>query len=89
MEASAMREIKFLLAIWKTNLLSIMEFRVSFLTQVIGMILNDFIYFAIWIIFFKTFNEVRGWGIDDMYITYGVQCLRTGGSPVRQCLQPE
>jgi ABC-2 type transport system permease protein len=36
------------------------------------MILNDFIYFAIWMIFFKTFNEVRGWGIDDMYITYGV-----------------
>jgi len=67
-----MREIKFLFAIWKTNLLSIMEFRVPFLTQVIGMILNDFIYFAIWIIFFKTFNEVRGWGIDDMYITYGV-----------------
>ncbi len=67
-----MREIKFLLAIWKTNLLSIMEFRGPFLTQVIGMILNDFIYFAIWIIFFKTFKEVRGWGIDDMYITYGV-----------------
>lgn len=67
-----LREIKFLFAIWKTNLLSIMEFRIPFLTQVIGMILNDFIYFAIWIIFFRTFNEVRGWGIDDMYVTYGV-----------------
>ena len=67
-----MREIKFLLAIWKTNLLAIMEFRGPFLTQVIGMMLNDFIYFAIWIIFFNSFNEVRGWGIDDMYITYGV-----------------
>ena len=67
-----MREIKFLLAIWKTNLLSIMEFRIPFLTQVIGMMLNDFIYFAIWIIFFNTFNEVRGWGINDMYITYGI-----------------
>ena len=67
-----MREIKFLLAIWKTNLLSIMEFRIPFLTQVIGMMLNDFIYFAIWIIFFRTFKEVNGWGIDDMYITYGV-----------------
>jgi ABC-2 type transport system permease protein len=36
------------------------------------MMLNDFIYFAIWIIFFNTFNEVRGWGINDMYITYGI-----------------
>ena len=67
-----MRELKFLLAVWKTNLLSIMEYRVAFLTQVIGMMLNNFIYFAIWIIFFERFKEVRGWGISDMYITYGV-----------------
>jgi len=67
-----MRELKFLLAIWKTNLLSVMEYRIPFLIQVIGMMLNDFIYFAIWIIFFNSFEEVRGWGIDDMYITYGV-----------------
>lgn len=67
-----MRELRFLFAVWKTNLLSIMEYRVPFLTQVIGMMLNDFIYFAIWIIFFDRFKEVRGWGIGDMYITYGV-----------------
>jgi ABC-2 type transport system permease protein len=67
-----MREIKFLLAVWKANLQSIMEYRVSFLTQVFGMMLNNFIYFAIWIIFFDRFKEVRGWGISDMYITYGV-----------------
>src|SRR5215207_10978584 len=67
-----MRELKFLLAVWKTNILSVMEYRVSFLMQVIGMMLNNFIYFAIWIIFFDRFKEVRGWGIADMYITYGV-----------------
>jgi len=66
------RELKFLLAVWKTNLLSVLEYRVSFLTQAIGMMLNNFIYFAIWIIFFERFKEVRGWGIDDMYITFGV-----------------
>ncbi len=67
-----MRELKFLLAVWQANLQSIMEYRVSFLTQVIGMMLNNFIYFAIWIIFFDRFKNVRGWGIGDMYITYGV-----------------
>src|SRR5829696_3023246 len=67
-----MRELKFLLAVWQANLQSIMEYRVAFLTQVIGMILNNFIYFAIWIIFFDRFKEVRGWGISDIYITYGV-----------------
>lgn len=66
------KELKFILAIWKVNLLSVMEYRVSFLTQAIGMMANDFMYFVIWIIFFDRFKDVRGWGIQDMYITYGV-----------------
>jgi ABC-2 type transport system permease protein len=67
-----MRELKFLLAIWKANLLSAMEYRVAFLTQAVGMMLNDFMYFIIWIIFFDRFKEVRGWGVNDMFLTYGV-----------------
>ena len=67
-----MKELKFLFAVWQANLQSVMEYRVSFLTQVIGMMLNNFIYFAIWIIFFDRFKEVRGWGISDMYLTFGV-----------------
>ncbi|MBI5842610.1 MAG: ABC-2 family transporter protein [Chloroflexi bacterium] len=67
-----MKEFKFLLAIWKANLQSVMEYRASFLLQVLGMMANNFIYFAIWIIFFNRFKEVRGWGIGDMYVTFGV-----------------
>lgn len=67
-----MKELRFLLAIWKANLLSAMEYRVAFLSQAIGMMVNDFMYFVIWIIFFDRFNDVRGWGLSDMYVTYGV-----------------
>ncbi len=67
-----MKEFKFLLAVWKANLQSVMEYRASFLLQVLGMMANNFIYFAIWIIFFNRFKEVRGWGIGDMYVTFGV-----------------
>ena len=67
-----MKEFKFLVAIWKTNLQSAMEYRAAFLTQAIGMMLNNFIYFAIWIIFFDKFKDVRGWGVNDMYVTFGV-----------------
>lgn len=73
-----MNELKFLLAVWKANLLSIMEYRAAFLSQVIGMIANDFIYFAIWIIFFQRFKDVRGWGINDMYLTFGVLASSVG-----------
>lgn len=67
-----MRELKFIFAVWKANLQSLMEYRASFLTQMIGMMMNDFMYFAIWIIFFQRFKDVNGWGVGDMYITYGV-----------------
>lgn len=67
-----MKEFKFLLAVWKANLLSAMEYRAAFLSQAIGMMVNDFMYFVIWIIFFDRFQDVRGWGIHDMYLTYGV-----------------
>ncbi|MGE5251620.1 MAG: ABC transporter permease [Bacteroidota bacterium] len=64
--------LRFLTAVWKANLQSVMEYRAAFLTQVIGMMVNNFIYFAIWIIFFQRFKEVRGWGLSDMWVTYGV-----------------
>ncbi|HSL29941.1 MAG TPA: ABC-2 family transporter protein [Anaerolineales bacterium] len=67
-----MKELRFLLAVWKANLLSAMEYRAAFLSQAIGMMVNDFMYFVIWIIFFDRFNDVRGWELSDMYVTYGV-----------------
>lgn len=67
-----MKELKFLLALWKANLLSAMEYRTAFLSQAIGMMVNDFMYFLIWIIFFDRFKDVRGWELHDMYLTFGV-----------------
>ncbi len=73
-----MKEWKFLLAVWKTNLESVMEYRVSFLSQVIGMMLNNGIYFVVWVIFFDRFQSVRGWGLSDMFVTFGVTCCAFG-----------
>jgi ABC-2 type transport system permease protein len=62
----------FLGALWKANLLSAMEYRLSFLSQVFGMILNDAVYFLFWVIFFDKFKEVRGWVINDMFLMFGI-----------------
>ena len=67
-----MREIKFLLAVWKANLQSVMEYRGAFLLQAFGMMINNGIYFLIWVIFFDRFKDVRGWQLGDMFVTYGV-----------------
>jgi len=62
----------FLIALWKANLLSAMEYRTAFLSQVIGMVLNDAVYFLFWVIFFNKFKEVRGWGLSDMFLMFGI-----------------
>ncbi len=73
-----MSSIKFILAIWKTNLQAAMEYRASFLTQTIGMMLNNTMYFIIWVVFFDRFKDVRGWGLSDMYVTFGVSASAFG-----------
>jgi ABC-2 type transport system permease protein len=65
-------EFKFLLAVWKANLQSVMEYRGAFLLQAFGMIANNAIYFLIWVIFFDRFKDVRGWQLGDMFVTFGI-----------------
>jgi ABC-2 type transport system permease protein len=71
MEAEV-KEMRFLAALWKTNLASAMEYRAAFISQTIGMILNDGVYFLVWIIFFERFQDIRGWQLTDMFLVFGV-----------------
>lgn len=49
-----------------------MEYRASFLTQVLGMMLNDGAYFIFWIIFFDRFQQIQGWRLSDMFLLFGL-----------------
>jgi len=72
------REMSFLLALWKANLLAAMEYRVPFIFQVLGMILNNGVYFIFWMIFFDRFEQVRGWELRDMFLLFGVVAVSFG-----------
>ncbi|MBX3014217.1 MAG: ABC-2 family transporter protein [Caldilineaceae bacterium] len=74
------RELQFLLAIWQANLLAAMEYRVAFLSQVIGMMLNNAIYFVFWILFFDRFQAVQGWALNDMLLLFGVVATGFGAA---------
>ena len=65
------RELRFLRALWRANLLSLMEYRASFLMAVFGMMLNNAAYFVFWFIFFDRFKDVQGWQLDDMFVLFG------------------
>jgi len=59
-------------ALWKANLLAAMEYRVSFVSQIVGMMLNNAVYFLFWVIFFNRFQSVRGWELRDMFLLFGI-----------------
>jgi ABC-2 type transport system permease protein len=58
--------------LWRVNLQSAAEYRAAFLTQVLGMMLNNAAYFAFWVLFFQRFGAVRGWDLQDMMRLFGV-----------------
>ncbi len=72
------RELTFLFALWKANLLAAMEYRTAFLSQVVGMMLNNAVYFVFWVIFFDRFKEIRGWGLEEMFFLFGVVAASFG-----------
>ena len=74
------RELTFLLALWKANLLAAMEYRVSFISQVVGMMLNNAVYFVFWVIFFDRFKQIRGWGVEEIFFLFGVVATSFGVS---------
>ena len=73
-----MRELRFLVALWKANLLAAMEYRTAFVSQVAGMMLNNAIYFVFWLLFFGRFPNVRGWSLPDMFLLFGVVAVAFG-----------
>jgi len=80
MAVNMQRELKFLIAIWKTNLQAALEYRGAFIAQIFGMILNNGFYFIFWIIFFDQFDEIRGWGLSDMFLVFGIAAASFGAT---------
>ena len=65
-------------ALWRVNLLSAMEYRVPFIMQIGGMMLNNVIYFAFWVLFFDRFEEVQGWTLRDMMLLFAIVATGLG-----------
>ena len=60
------------------NLASAMEYRVSFISQIVGMFINNGIYFVFWIIFFNQFGTVRGYNTDEIFLLFAIVTLGYG-----------
>lgn len=67
-----MRTLQFLLLLTRTNLRASLELRAAFLLQAGFMAANNLIYLGVWWVFFHRFHDLRGFGMQDMALTYGV-----------------
>jgi ABC-2 type transport system permease protein len=71
-------ELIFLVAQWKANFASAMEYRAAFISQIVGMFINNAVYFAFWLVFFDRFKQIRGWGASDMFLLMSIVALGYG-----------
>ena len=65
-------ELVFLIAQWKANFASAMEYRAAFISQIVGMFVNDIVFILFWVVFFDRFKQVRGWGVGDILLLNAV-----------------
>ena len=65
-------EIGFITHLIRLNLASNMEYRASFLSQAVGMFLNNGIYFVFWLLFFDKFEAIRGYGIQQIFLLFAI-----------------
>lgn len=62
----------FLLAMMRTNFAMAVEYRSSFVTQVIGMMINNSMWVFFWILYFEKFPVLNGWGRQDLLVLWAV-----------------
>lgn len=73
--STVVKYIKLGLEIKKLTILTAMEYRTSFLIQVIGMILNNFAMLFLWFIFYQRFHDIRGWTFVDNCTLFAVAAV--------------
>lgn len=68
--------LRWLLAQWEVNLSSAMAYRVSFLSQLSFMLVNNVLLLFFWWVLLQLVPDIGGWGMADIWLMYG---LSAGG----------
>lgn len=64
--------LKFLAAMMRTGFASAIEYRASFFTQVLGMMINDSLWVSFWMLYFQRFPVLNGWGREDLFVLWAI-----------------
>ncbi len=72
------RQLSFVLAYLELNLSSAMEYRAAFISQTVGMMVNDAMVLVFWWLFFQHFPLVGSWTLQDVLRLWGVVAVAFG-----------
>ncbi|UVI32225.1 ABC transporter permease [Paenibacillus spongiae] len=64
--------LRFLCTIWKVNLASSLEYRISFLLMAGMMFINNLMWLFFWGLFFHRFPVINGWEYNDIMMLWAV-----------------
>lgn len=81
------KSLAFIGAYMRANLAMVLEYRVSLVSMVAGMLINNALWVFFWALYFSRFPVVRGWTLDDVVMLWAVghHQLRAGGGADGQC----
>lgn len=74
------KSLKLIKYYFKFNISSVMEYRVSFLVQSIGMIINNSAFIFFWWILFNNVNKIGGYGFKDEMMLWAIMSTAFGFS---------
>lgn len=72
------KSLKMMLYYFKFNLSSVMEYRISFLVQSFGMMLNNSAFIFFWWILFNNVNSIGGYGFKDEMMLWAISSTSFG-----------
>lgn len=72
------KSLKLMCYYFKFNISSAMEYRVSFLIQSIGMIINNSAFIFFWWILFNNVNTIGGYGFKDVMMLWALSSTSFG-----------
>jgi ABC-2 type transport system permease protein len=78
MEARRPRFLPYVAALMTANVRAATAYRVSFLGQVVFMMLNNAIFLVFWWIFFDRFGRLGDWRLGDMLLLFGLGAFSFG-----------
>ena len=75
-----MNQLKVMMLSWKYNIMKQMTNKVTFLTNIIFMVLNDATFIIQWVILFGIKEDFGGYNIDNVLVLWGLSAVIFGFS---------